>query len=373
MWPGSLAIGPHNWQLISTARTLNHVNQLVVTACGNGKTATVYLPLLVLEMLAADPRLPRHGIRVPKRPVVLIVTPLSDLGHSQVSKKGDFIWRRGMLTSQKVEEMRCLGITAVALDVDSIQSTYEEGKDLLKEVRECKWGVVIVSPKRLTSLQFDQVMRTSTFRDNLMLYIVDKVHVMAPWSLTFCKCYGQLGKVLMRIRADVPTLALTATSIMGNEAQVMESLGIWQYQTLCRSCKCANLQLAFCTLLHGLDGHEFPDIAWVIHTRKKTIIYCSTIDLGHRVTSYLWRLLPRGEDCYVCIQEYNGLTWAESNAETIHSFSANDDVFMIVATIKCRMGVDIRNIEVSINLGLPESAEAIQGEYSVLPERNLVT
>ena len=48
-------------------------------------------------------------------------------------------------------------------------------------------------------------------------------------------------------------------------------------------------------------------------------------------------------------------------------------MFMIVATIKCRMGVDIRNIEVSINLGLPESAEAIQGEYSVLPERNLVT
>ena len=88
---------------------------------------------------------------------------------------------------------------------------------------------------------------------------------------------------------------------------------------------------------------------------------------------YLWRLLPQGEDCYVCIQEYNGLTWAESNAETIHSFSTNDDVFMIVATIKCRMGVDIRNIEVSINLGLPESAEAIQGEYSVLPERNLVT
>ena len=82
-WPA----GPYDWQLMSTARTLDGINQLVVTACGDGKTAAAYLPLLVLEMLAADSRLPRHGIRVPERPVVLIVTPLSDLGHSQVSEK----------------------------------------------------------------------------------------------------------------------------------------------------------------------------------------------------------------------------------------------------------------------------------------------
>ena len=81
-WPA----GPHDWQVTATARTLDGLNQLVVTACGDGKTAAAYLPLLVLEALAANRSLPRYGSRVPDQPVVLIVTPLSDLGHSQVSE-----------------------------------------------------------------------------------------------------------------------------------------------------------------------------------------------------------------------------------------------------------------------------------------------
>ena len=80
-WPA----GPHDWQVMATARTLDGLNQLVVTACGDGKTAAAYLPLLVLEALSANRSLPRHGSRVPERPVVLMVTPLTDLGHSQVS------------------------------------------------------------------------------------------------------------------------------------------------------------------------------------------------------------------------------------------------------------------------------------------------
>ena len=83
-WPA----GAHDWQLTSTARSLDGINQLVVTACGDGKTAAAYLPLLVLKKLAAEPDLPRFGTRVPDKPVVLMITPLSDLGHSQISHWG---------------------------------------------------------------------------------------------------------------------------------------------------------------------------------------------------------------------------------------------------------------------------------------------
>ena len=124
---------------------------------------------------------------------------------------------------------------------DSVKSASEEGKNLLKEVKECKWAVVIVSPERLTSPEFDKVLQTSTFRNNLALYVVDKAHIIIPWSQTFRKSYDQLRKVVARIRLDVPTLALTATSILETQHRLMDHLGIRQYKVLRHSCERTNL------------------------------------------------------------------------------------------------------------------------------------
>jgi len=82
LWPN----GPHSWQLEATAKILDQRKQLVVAACGEGKTALVYLHLLVIQELLEKPHLPRYGLDLPCewRPVVLMVTPLTDLGRSQV-------------------------------------------------------------------------------------------------------------------------------------------------------------------------------------------------------------------------------------------------------------------------------------------------
>ncbi|ETW78877.1 hypothetical protein HETIRDRAFT_428658 [Heterobasidion irregulare TC 32-1] len=110
-WPA----GPHDWQVMATMCTLDGLNQLVVTACSDSKTATAYLPLLVLEALAANRSLPQYGSRVPEWPIVLMVTPLSDLGHSQV------------------DEMSRLGIAAMALNVEIINTASLKNQDLLRK------------------------------------------------------------------------------------------------------------------------------------------------------------------------------------------------------------------------------------------------
>ena len=46
-WPN----GPHDWQVKATACILNRQKQLVVAACGEGKTAIAYLHLLVIQEL----------------------------------------------------------------------------------------------------------------------------------------------------------------------------------------------------------------------------------------------------------------------------------------------------------------------------------
>jgi len=77
-WPN----GPYPWQLQATAEILDRRKQLVVAACGEGKTALAYLHLLVIQELLMKPELPHYGLNFSCdwRPVVLMVTPLTDLG-----------------------------------------------------------------------------------------------------------------------------------------------------------------------------------------------------------------------------------------------------------------------------------------------------
>jgi len=81
-WPN----GPHPYQVEATARILDRRKQLVIAACGEGKTALAYLHILVVQELKQREDLPRYGLDVPSdwKPVVLMVTPLTDLGRSQV-------------------------------------------------------------------------------------------------------------------------------------------------------------------------------------------------------------------------------------------------------------------------------------------------
>jgi len=56
---------------------------------------------------------------------------------------------------------------------------------------------------------------------------------------------------------------------------------------------------------------------------------------------------------------YNSLIWEDSNAETITAFRDDPETYIIIATIKFGMGMDVRNVWGVINLGLPSSAAAL--------------
>ena len=81
-WPE----GPHNWQVKATANILCRQDQLVIAGCGEGKTAAMYLHLLVHRELARTQEKTDFAPNLCiEHPVVLNVTPLTDLAHSQVS------------------------------------------------------------------------------------------------------------------------------------------------------------------------------------------------------------------------------------------------------------------------------------------------
>ncbi|KAI0072463.1 P-loop containing nucleoside triphosphate hydrolase protein [Panus rudis PR-1116 ss-1] len=172
-----------------------------------------------------------------------------------------------------------------------------------ESIRKAKEAGVDLYEEQLTEAKFDRMLREKTFRSNIVAYIIDEAHVVIPWSLNFRKDYAEICRARHRIPIGTPMLAMTATSRIG-------------------------------------------------------IIYCKTIELCFRVASYLWRLLPVGTQRFRQVRTYHSLHWPATNAETLRSFcDDNGDTYIIVATIKFGMGVDVRRVHFVLNLGLPESIE----------------
>jgi superfamily II DNA helicase RecQ len=76
--------------------------------------------------------------------------------------------------------MRKLGIKAVS--VTQVEAATDEGRDLFKEIRECKWEPVFISAERLTSPEVERILDDIIFCKSLILLGVDKAHVLVPWA-----------------------------------------------------------------------------------------------------------------------------------------------------------------------------------------------
>ena len=255
--------------------------------------------------------------------------------------------------------MSRIGLQAVSLDRESIKRLKEQKIDAFQSVRECDWSVVIASPERLTAPAFDSVVRSKTFQSNITLYVVDEAHVLRPWSLTFRRSYEDIPQIRLRIPLHVPALALTATLLPGStETTLLRTLRFRPgYSITRRSSEQPNRRIIFQTLSHGLDGVEFPDLAWFAAGKFKFILYCKTIELGFRVVSYLWRLLPPGKDRRHKIRLYNSLIDSAVNEATIKAIDDDPTVMGVVATIKFGMGIDVRKVVYVGIVGLDDSVE----------------
>ena len=256
--------------------------------------------------------------------------------------------------------MSRMGVRAVSLDKETVREAHRKGKNLLKEVEQGKWSVIIVSPERLNSPEFEKILRSERFRKLLALYVIDEAHVILPWAADFRDAYGRINRVIARIPGGVPVLAMSGTLSFEAEAALIKFLGYREgtYQTVRMPCERPNLRVVFSTLTHGLGGKDFPDIAWATKGNKKIIIFCDTIDLGFRVATYLRRFSSPGPSRLRRIRTYNSLIWPKDNAECLRAFREDEETRIVVSTVKIAMGVDLRQVDIVINLGAPASVAA---------------
>lgn len=255
-----------------------------------------------------------------------------------------------------------LGVRAVAINSETITAAKDEGRDLMDEVRRCRWSVSLWSPEKLTSSGADAVIRDETFRRNLALYGVDETHVVYIWGASFRAAYRQIGLVHKRLPKHVPLVAVTATLVPGAEQNgVCDTLGLraGKFYFDRYSNERSNVRVVVRELTHGLGGDTFPDIAWVLDAGEKVVLYCKTIELAFRVALYLWSLCPAGPGRMKAVRLWYSLTSSTYNAETLDLFTNNPDTCAIVATVAFGLGMNQRNIWKVVNVGLQDSLSPI--------------
>lgn len=258
--------------------------------------------------------------------------------------------------------MQEFGLSSISLSAKTLADASNEGRDLYNEIRRGQWSIIFVSAERLISREFDHLIRDVKFRESLVLFGIDEAHVLVPWGRDFRVAYRQIGSLHKRLPSHVARIAVTATLAPGKDFHaLLEALQLKNegFHCIRLSSERPNIRTIVVELSRSLNTHTFPDINFVFQPGIKAVVYCSTIDLAFRVAMYGWRQYPPGAERLKNVRLWNSMTSTSYNARTLELFRNNVNTSVIVATVAFGMGMNIKNITHSINLGLPDTLEAL--------------
>ncbi|KAI0069398.1 hypothetical protein K474DRAFT_1580022, partial [Panus rudis PR-1116 ss-1] len=174
-------------------------------------------------------------------------------------------------------------------------------RNLWEEAASGKYQVILFSPETLshatTSSEFHKFITNEDVLKMLGIFAVDEMHLVNQWGKDFRKAYGQIKTVRAYLPEWTSFLALTATLEPGAETKdVLDSLGfeVGRFHFERRDCERYNISIITREIKYTISGAEFRDLDWLIPADietpsdvPKTLLYCESIEFGHRVVRYL--------------------------------------------------------------------------------------
>ncbi|BCL74077.1 hypothetical protein TUMSATVNIG1_60610 (plasmid) [Vibrio nigripulchritudo] len=289
--------------------------------------------------------------------VTIVVSPLISLMQDQVEKLNE-------------QQGRCVAKYWNS-SVDRTQKT-----QILQEVKEETLNFLYVSPEALTSPPVYKSLKNV----NVNRVVVDEAHLLEHWGKTFRQSFRKIGKVVNYIggKKSIPILALTATASFRTVNSISNSLGrrfieVSQYPLnknirytisdfvekpvqfnlndlvkTYRSGERANstTPLEKETLISKLEQFQGKKTIIFFLSKRKLEYFYSTLQ-SHTGTQKLYR--------------YHG-SMTHSQRESVQLEFAKDPNGVLLCTNAFGVGVDIRDIELSIHVDLPMSLDAFLQE-----------
>ncbi|KAJ7759723.1 P-loop containing nucleoside triphosphate hydrolase protein [Mycena maculata] len=331
--------GLHDWQVIIIAWILDGEDVLCITATGDGKSALFAVPIIVLLEVVRNPAYAAYGNR--KKPVGLVIAPT----------KG--------LASNIVFELEALHVPALACTSDTLTEAWKAGRNIASEIASCRWPIVCIDPEHLMDKQWEFITDCPEFRTNIAFTNVDETHLIDEWGGELRPPFRHIGNFVRgRLPPHVSLSAMSATLMPGAPTRtVCKSLGFrsGMFHLYRRSNERENVQILLRTLSHTLGRDSFPDLLPYLASKRKTIIYCATIELCWRVYVFLLRLLPPGPRRLTRVRLHHAMCWPDENEKTVALMRDDPECQIIVATVAFGQGFNLKSLLDSIQLGVAKT------------------
>nr|VWP01258.1 Succinate-semialdehyde dehydrogenase (EC [Ganoderma boninense] len=331
---------PHDWQLEGVCKMLDGKDLVAIIPTGGGKTGYFFMYMLMLLELSQNPSLCTPPVSIPHDPCMIVVYPTNGLEEEQ---------------AQVFDKV---GLKTLVINAETSSVARRSGEDIWLSAR-VGIAMVLLSPEQLATRGFESLIQHRPFQSRFRAFGVDEIHLLNSWGLSFRQAFRQLGHARARLPLHV-FVGTSATVLAGtSETGIYSFLGlhVGDFHLIRRSNLRCNVQTIFRTLTHGLGRWTFPDLKWILDSKRKTVIHCRTIALGFRVALFFWRCLPCSVDRAKRVRMYNALNWPSYNIKTRLLMREDPEAQIVIATATFMVGIDIPTIQDVVIVGALESAD----------------
>lgn len=249
------------------------------------------------------------------------------------------------LMKDQVDALVSNGVNAAFLN--SSQSAREQ-TEVFQKVRRGELKILYVAPERLLQSgdQFIDFLKSI----EVSLFAIDEAHCISSWGHDFRPEYMQLRKLKTHF-PNVPLIALTATADKLVRKDIIERLGLRNYELFVSSFNRPNIfytvepkRNAYARLLEYLENKR----------DESGIVYCLSRNSAESLAADL-----RDEN-FNALAYHAGLD--KETREKNQELFLKDEAKIVVATIAFGMGIDKSNVRFVVHTDLPKNIESYYQE-----------
>ncbi|HLM61556.1 MAG TPA: DNA helicase RecQ, partial [Pyrinomonadaceae bacterium] len=288
---------------------LNKKDCVVLMPTGGGKSLCYQIPALMLDGLT------------------VVISPLIALMKDQV------------------DALKNNGVEAAFLN--STQTALEQ-TEVFRAIHTGRLKLLYVAPERLLQAgdQFIEFLKSI----KIALFAIDEAHCISSWGHDFRPEYMQLRKLKIHF-PDVPLIALTATADKLVRKDIIERLGLKNYELFVSSFNRPNI-------FYRIEPkrNSFARLLEYLETKRDEcgIVYCLSRNSAENLAADL------RANGFAALAYHAGL---EKEKRDRHQEQfLKDEAKIVVATIAFGMGIDKSNVRFVVHMDLPKNIESYYQE-----------
>ncbi|KZZ93583.1 ATP-dependent DNA helicase [Ascosphaera apis ARSEF 7405] len=251
--------------------------------------------------------------------------------------------------------------------------TKYKDRDLLRDIAACKYTHILMGPEQAASPEVRAAMRVPEFQRSVGMVAIDEIHLLVDWEF-FRTDYVLLQELRRIVPHQTVWFGCTATLTAETEKEIKNKAGFRAEFEATRgldviktSVNRPEISISIVKIKRNKLS-DFSPILFILNDAvdkplgerdqgiPKTIIFADSYRVVNAVADYMINSLARQSIAPGAVSIFTSRTSQYDKDLTYDEFcSNNSSIRIMVATTALGMGMDIPDVEVIIQWGLPTS------------------